>query len=86
MKKTRKKIEEEIEKMDFRENDESLFNDRGIRFCELNAKLSGYKLALKDVLSEIDEWFKGRRIIKGRKVINSQSIEELKKPIQEVLK
>jgi len=59
IKQTIKKIEEEIEIFggkDFDKRNEVDLTDKGDLTATLKyAKLSGYKLALKDVLSEIDE-------------------------------
>jgi len=71
-------------------------NKRGMNLRVLKAKLSGSKLALKDVLSEIDVFKKGINRFgfttnkKKNELIRRQVLEilddELIKPIQEVLK
>jgi len=106
IKQTIKKIEEEIERLKRNSEIKRKFGtptaqfDFNIRVVE--GKLSGYKLALKDVLSEIDEDFELLKKVYCKDWVNNQcnykkgceecnkidkfKEEELKKPIQEILK
>ena len=109
IKQTIKKIEEEIEEfLKLGVGKEPVvigfYIRELIKLRELQAKLSGYKLALKEVLSEIDEKINEFKQIKSKipeKYKNVESteenqelrlnaslsnLEELKKPIQEILK
>lgn len=106
IKQTIKKIEEEIEKLDneiqkYWKPSTIEHTKRIWKMKVLQAKLSGYKLVLKDILSEIDAMIKknNQTLEKAKKnklpkdwdgwkglKISTQTLEELKKPIQEVLK
>jgi len=97
IKQTIKKIEEEIEKIEksFSERDSlgDVWTKKNSKWCGLKEKLSGYKLALKDVLSEIDDFFNEEKYTTEQDLDDEdfirvywKDIEELKKPIQEILK
>jgi len=106
IKQTIKKIEEEIERRNKKHREKARkfriepLSDNGWEdTIELESKLSGYKLALKDVLSEIDVFFKSKKkiltkkdtilpkkIIEYTEEILTKLKEELKFPIQEILK
>jgi len=80
--KTETQLEKEIDDMNFDENDESLLNDRGIKFCELNAKLSQHKTDIKNFEKLIKKMFyiKGhdQPIVSVNKVLNlKEALKEL---------
>jgi len=96
IKQTIKKIEEEIEEHKKLAKHPKSFWDKWGTHEEsvfyLKAKLSGYKLALEDVLSEMKEKVQITIDLGNEEYANgyhsgwTECLEELKKPIQEVLK
>ena len=89
IKQTIKKIEEEIDNLEknFSERDSlgAVWTKKNSKYCGLKEKLSGYKLALKDVLSEIDK-INTKDLPIYQEGLVSKYLEQIRKPIQEILK